>query len=780
VGCAHGSAARCAVTIGRGIINEIYYPRLDRANTRDMGFLIAAEGDGGYFSEEQADADHQIRQPEPGVPLYEVISSDRQSRYRIHKRFLSDPDRDVVLQWTRFEVPGGTSAPHSRSRRPDLYVLLNPHINNQGGNNVAWLGEYKGWAMLFARRGDITLALACSRPFLKRSVGFSGVSDGWQDLKRHRRMHWEYERAEGGNGVLTGQIDLSGSNEFVLAVGFGHNQAEAAERAVYSLNDGFEEAGRRYVSGWRAWRESLSPPRVEPDATYDISTMVLRVHESQNFPGGTIASLSIPWGEAKGDDDLGGYHQVWTRDMCQAIGALMSAGAREPACRGLAYLRATQEQDGHWPQVMWMDGSASRDGIQMDETALPLLLVHLAHRKGFLSAEQLAGYRTMLRRAVGYLIRRGPSTPQDRWENSPGFSSFTLGTELAAMCVAAEFAEQAGHAPMAQYLRQTADLWNACIEPWTYVRGTRRAKECGVDGYYVRITPPEMGGNLIPEGQGYNRRLSESGHPAAEVVSPDALALVRFGLRAPDDPRILNTIKAIDACLKTRTPVGPGWHRYNGDNYGETDDGGPFVGRDCGGHGRLWPLLTGERAHYELAAGNAEEANRLRKTMAAFAGDGGLLPEQVWDSADLPQRGLYLGRPTGSAMPLVWAHAEYVKLCRSLEEGAVFDLPETVRKRYAEGAPPKVAHAAWRFGHPFESMPAGLALRLEVHAAATVRYSLDGWKTAEEASTWDTQLGLHVVDLPNDSLKAGGCVVFTFHWTQTDRWEGRDFAVRVE
>jgi glucoamylase len=128
----------------------------------------------------------------------------------------------------------------------------------------------------------------------------------------------------------------------------------------------------------------------------------------------------------------------------------------------------------------------------------------------------------------------------------------------------------------------------------------------------------------------------------------------------------------IDALLKVETPSGPTWHRYNDDGYGEHEDGAPFDGT---GIGRGWPLLTGERAHYELAAGRIEEAKRLLTTLESFANEGGLLPEQVWDSPDIPERELHFGRPSGSAMPLVWAHAEYLKLRRSLRDGRLFDLP---------------------------------------------------------------------------------------------------------
>src|SRR5512142_362079 len=212
---------------------------------------------------------------------------------------------------------------------------------------------------------------------------------------------------------------------------------------------------------------------------------------------------------------------------------------------------------------------------------------------------------------------------------------------------------------------------------------------------------------------------------ASHLVSPDALALVRFGLRTADDPRMLDTVKVIDALLKVETPQGPIWHRYNGDGYGEHADGEPFDGT---GIGRVWPLLTGERAHFELAAGQSGEARRLQTALESFAGAEGLLPEQIWDGPDMPDRELFFGRPSGSAMPLVWAHAEYVKLLRSLHDGRVFDMPPQTVQRYLveQTESPCVV---WRFNHKIRSLPAGKILRVETLAPAVIHWSDDDWNT---------------------------------------------------
>lgn len=774
VGTALSPVSRVWFTLSHGILNEVYYPRVDQACTRDLGFIVTDGQD--FFSEEKRHTAHEIEYVAEGTPAYQLTNTCRHRRYRIEKEVLSDPERDVVLQWTRFVPLKGELADYH------LYALLAPHLANHGSGNTAWVGEYKGSPMLFAERAGTALALASSAPWLKRSAGFVGESDGWQDLSQDKHMTWTYDRAEDGNVALTGEIDLQASRgEFVLALAFGRTPAEAGFRALASLESDFDRAKDTYIRGWQEWQSTLSQLEPSTDGA-DLgrtSTMVLRTHEAKRFPGGMIASLSIPWGIAKGDDDLGGYHLVWPRDLVEAAGGLLAAGAHDDVRRILAYLNATKEADGHWPQNMWLDGSAYWSGVQMDETAFPILLVELARREGALDAGEVSNLWPMVRRAAGFLVRNGPVTPQDRWEEDPGYSPFTLAVEIAALLAAADLAEEQNESDLATYLQETADAWNANIERRTYVTGTDLADEIGVDGYYVRIAPPEEAAAASPA-EGFvpikNRPPGESEESASEIVSPDALALVRFGLRAPNDPRIVNTVKVIDASLKVDTPFGSAWHRYDGDGYGEHEDGSPF---DSTGVGRAWPLLTGERAHYELAAGRRDEAQRLLEAVEVFANAGGMIPEQIWDAEDITERELYFGRPSGSAMPLVWAHAEYIKLRRSLQDGHVFDmLPQTVQRYQQEHV--DSTYTIWRFNQKAKTIPAGRTLRIEVMAPAVVHWTTDGGDTTRDTETRDVGLGMHVVDLQTSDLKAGATLTFTFYWPETGRWEGTDFTLHVD
>jgi glucoamylase len=773
VGTALNRTSRVWFTISHGILNEIYFPRVDMACTRDMG-LIATDGR-SYFSEEKRHCRFEITAVEPGVPAYRLANTELGGKYRIEKEIFAEPHRNVILQKIRF-------VPLSANLDFRLYALLAPHLGNFGDHNTGWVGEYKGVPMLFAEfPGGLALALACSIPFKKRSVGFAGYSDGWQDLSRNFDMTHEYQRAENGNIALTGEIDIAaGGNEFILALGFGGIWAEAAAQARASLLDDYNHMFQDYVSQWRSWQKSLlALDRNDAHDLYRASTTILRVHESKDFLGGVIASLSIPWGFDKGDEDLGGYHLVWPRDLVETAGGFVAAGAIGDAVRVLHYLEATQEEDGRWPQNMWLDGRPYWGGSQMDEAAFPILLVDLLRRESAAALGELKRWWSMIRRAAGFIARNGPVTQQDRWEEDAGYSPFTLAVEIAGLLAAADMAEKVGEPAVAAYLRELADNWNDNVERWTYSTNGALARQIGVDGYYVRIAPPETDCAASPT-EGFvpikNRPPGQELERASHVISPDALALVRFGLREAHDPKILNTIKVVDALLRVNLPQGPCWYRYNDDGYGEHPDGSPFDGT---GVGRAWPLLSGERAHYELEAGNRSGAEKLLRTLSLSSNGTRLLPEQVWDAADIPDRELFFGNASGSACPLVWAHSEYIKLVRSLKEGRVFDQPPQTVKRYRVEQR-KALYWEWRFNNKCRVIPKGKILRVAVQAPALVHWSKDGWQTAQDLPAQNTGLGIYKVDLPTHEMDAGHTVSFTFFWPEAERWENLDFCVNIQ
>ena len=210
VGTALNLHSRVWFTLSHGILNEIYFPRVDQACTRDLGLIVTDGRE--FFSEEKRHCTFDNVPIEPGVPVYELNNTCKSGRYRIEKEVLTDPWRNVVLQKIKFVPLQGNLGDYR------LYALLASHLANMGYGNTGWVGHYKGHPMLFAERDSCALALACSAPMPKCSVGFAGSSDGWQDLSRHFQMTWEYDRAENGNIALTAEIDLAAcQGEFILA-----------------------------------------------------------------------------------------------------------------------------------------------------------------------------------------------------------------------------------------------------------------------------------------------------------------------------------------------------------------------------------------------------------------------------------------------------------------------------------------------------------------------------------------------------------------------------------
>lgn len=755
VGCALGSA-RVWFTIGHGILNEVYFPRADIPQIRDLGFIVA---DGrGFWAEVKRQCRHEVSTPQPGIPAVEI--RHEHPRFSLRLRVVGDDRRDVVLIEVTLDADPGL--------RP--YALLAPHLGGTGSDNFAEATTYRGRHVLWAERGPFGLALAAADlrqadGLCNGSAGHVGASDGWQDFARHGSQRWHFDTAGPGNVALMGELVPRST----LALAFGSSRESAATLAFAALRQPFAAAWDQFVDGWRRWHAALTlPPALPASLRAEVATsaMVLRVHQDKTYPGAMVASLSVPWGNARAD--MGGYHLVWPRDLVECAGGLLALGAVDAAADILRYLLATQQADGGWSQNQWLGGKAYWPGRQLDETALPVLLAAALAERDALAGIEI---RDMVRRALAYIARHGPATEQDRWEEDAGINAYTVAVCVSALVCGAAFLDEPAHT----FACELADDWNARIEAWTSVRGTRLARALGVDGYYVRIAPhPSQSGDdglrrILP----IKNRARDPGLPAEAQVATDFLHLIRLGLRAAHDPLVQDSVKVVDHELRTETPAGPVWHRYTGDGYGEPPDGSAF---DGAGRGRGWPLLSGERGHYELVAGR--DPLPCLEAMCAMAGRCGLLPEQVWDAPPIPRRNLWPGRPTGSAMPLAWAHAEFIKLASSRALGHPCDRPEAVWRRY-RGIRPAVTRTLWTPRFPVAELQAGAALRITLPEPAIVHYGVHGWREVGDLPTRDTGLGVHVADLPIAHLPAGDRIDFTFFRPATSQWEHRDYTIVV-
>jgi glucoamylase len=444
---------------------------------------------------------------------------------------------------------------------------------------------------------------------------------------------------------------------------------------------------------------------------------------------------------------------------------LLAAGQSEDAGRMLAYLLASQQPDGHWLQNFYPDGSPFWQGIQLDEVGFPVLLAAKLGELGRLDG--LQGIDGMVWGALGYLARHGPVSPQDRWEENAGASPFSLAVEVAALVVGAPFLPE----PERAYALSLADCWNERIEAWTYSEGGRWADAAGVEGYYVRIAPAFADGGLRGRVQVRDRPGETVG--ASELVSMDFLYLSRLGLRAADDARMKSTLAVAETLLRVDTPLGVSFHRYNGDGYGEHPDGSPF---DGSGVGRAWPLLTGERGHQALLLG--EDSAPYLDAMAAMTGPGGLIPEQVWDGAAIPSRFLFPGKPSGSAMPLVWAHAEFLKLLHARQHERAIELLASFEQRYAFERP-QAASWHWRDDVPFELLPPGRGLIVEGAEPFVLHLGRGGWQDSRDLPSAPLGFGMHGVTLAPAELGGVDVLLFTRFYPATQRWEGVDHTLRI-
>jgi glucoamylase len=767
-GTAYHTSCRLWFTLSHGIVNEIYYPFVDQPNTRDFQFLIS---DGETFChEEKIHLLHKMEYPERACLFYRLINSEPSGRYRLIKQVMTDPHRSVLLVHTKLEI----NDPALRGKLK-LYALLAPHINRCGAGNSGRCTEIGDSTLLHARRGAFHMIMGCTTHFTRRSAGYAGASDGWHDLMGDFKMDWQFQSAPDGNIALTGEIDPARGDEFLVAIAFGQSYPSTAAKLLQSLVDPFDLQRQAYVRQWKRAAVSdafdFSAHTTDGGGMYRLSRCVLLAHEDKVFEGAIVASMSIPWGETKGDNDMGGYHLVWTRDLAQSATALLATGQRGTPERALIWLAVIQRPDGSFPQNCWIDGRMYWPGLQLDEIAAPILLAWRLRREG----ARLGQYEPcpMVTRAAAYLILHAPVTAQERWEENAGYSPSTLAAVIAGLVCASDFVKEEA---TQEFILAYADWLAAHVEEWTVT--TRGSLVEGIARHYIRINPTDPDApdpHADPNTTMIQVANGGGMHPARDIVGGDFLQLVRLGIRGANDPLVRESVEVIDRILKRDLPQGPCWRRYNFDGYGQKDDGGAFDGT---GVGRSWPLLTGERGHYELAAGR--DPRPFVSALENFGNEGGMISEQLWDADDLSNGKMQRGKPTGAAMPLCWAHAEYITLVRSCHDGVCFDRVEPAYQRYV-AKPVKSHREIWSLRHPVRRIRRKKILRIIVASQATIVWTGDAWATTNKTETAAVdELDLHFADILASKLSAGAVIEFTLFWKSTSRWEGRNFQVSVE
>jgi glucoamylase len=600
-----------------------------------------------------------------------------------------------------------------------LYVLYDPTINGNGGGGsgngggdtgvidttkghnipVAFDTVTKSNAANRDYAVPVYSALDASVPFTQVSNGFlSAPSDGLVQLDASHSLTAIYNEADNGNLVQVAQADISHGGMLTLALGFGTKQADALSAAEGSLTTLFSLLQKSYEAGWDAYDAGLTAPPTNfggvPGSQwhqlvdeYYLSANVVKASEDKSFPGAIVASLASPWGQAVSAGDpnntfFGSYREVFARDVYEAWTGLVLDGDLATARDVVSFLFNKQQQaDGSMPRNSLVNGKVAPDtfGTQLDEASYPIIM---ANQLGMTDSNL---YQKHIKPAANFVISHGPSFGAERWEEQGGYSPSTISAEIAGLVAAADIAKINGDTQSAQIWLGVADDWQRSVEGWTVTTNGSLASH----PYFIRLSKTGDPNAAISYNVG-------NGGPTLDqrkVIDAGFLELVRLGLKPADDTAVTESLPVVDATIKTSTPSGAGWHRYNGDGYGDgASDGHPWAPTGKG-TGHLWPLLTEERGEYALSASDVATAITLLATMRNFGSGVGLIPEQDWELPDLAPSpygtdptvasiGFQNGHPAGSAAPLTWSAGVYVRLLRDIVTHKLLEQPADTYNRY--------------------------------------------------------------------------------------------------
>ena len=692
LGTAQNTSSDVWFTGSKGIIGEVFYPTADTPNTTALQFLVGDSGH-SWVNQEKNDTVSNVRLYNKHSLAWIVTNTAKNNAYQFTKIVYTDPARNTIIQQITFKALQGHLADYL------LYVYYDPAIHGKGDSNNSFTKTYQGKTMLVSTSGagKYASALAASLPYQTgmTSSGFLSQSDGWTDLAGTSNcgssacpdytMNYTYTMATDGNTVQTGLLDLSNGGKtnlssatsltFTLALSFGQSSASsdaatsAEQTLAGTLNDRSDMLAT-YVTQWNSFDDSLrTPPTIGNTQTiqqarqqeYYLAANVLKA--SQDKQTGTfVAGLGTPWGASNGDQDAGGYHLVWERDMYEFSSALIIAGDTADPKRALLWAFTTQQLPGGlFPQNSYVDGSPFYNGIQMDEQAFPIML---AWKLGVTDTKD---YLQHIKPTADLIAKSGGVTGQERWEENGGYSPSTLAAMISGLVCAADIARINGDTAAQQHYLSTADYYRKMVIAWTYTT----SGPLGNGHYFERI---DSNGN--PNDADTMQNSNGGGtYDQRSIVDMGFLELVRQGVYAANSPYITSSLPVVDAALEETINGNHYWHRYNHDGYGEHTNGSDYDGT---GIGRLWPILSGERGIYEVAAGHA--ADQYLTAMTTTANGSGLIPEQVWGNG--APTGYTPGTPTKSMNPLNWAMGEYITLLFSVSEHTIADMVPITSQRY--------------------------------------------------------------------------------------------------
>ncbi len=762
VGTAVNSASSSIYFTGyEGNVSEIYYPTVDTLATANMEFLV---GDAARtFVDEEKLQSWTVTQPDPRSLRWQATTGNPSHNWQITKMIFADPSNSTLVQETTFQALNGKTVGDF-----NLYLLYKPYLKNIAANNSGATVAFGGNTWLAAASGDGTVYSAVGTSLgwtvengvTMVSSGYYGTNDGWQDLLGGNppgyTMKWAYNSAPSGNVGQMGWLNTTGNSAtsvtITVTVGFGSTQANAIGAANNTLGENIASQQTSYDSGWHSYTGGLSTQNGTADNQYYLSAMTLKTMQDKSN-GAMIAGIGTPWGPSEGDNDPGGYHLVWSRDMYKFANALITAGDGASATNAVNWLFNfdMNPSTGRFPQNAYVNGTPGWNATQMDEQAMPIIL---AYRLGPFLYNALW---PKIQLTANYIYNNGPWTQEERWEENAGYSPSTIAAEIAGLVDAAQIALANNDTLDAANWLNAADYWQQNVTAWTYTgQGCPNVdSNCNSTSMYIRINPSGAQGSGRPGGWNPIAYPNPSmpivignnggNHRAIDIIDGGFLELVRMGVKRPSDPTITNSLIAYDAVIKETvgSNATPDWFRYNFDGYGETNTGAPFNGSS--GRGRLWPIFAAERGNYQIAAtGTGSAGMPYLAALKAFSTPQGFISEQIWNpSTTLPANpgnpagwtvttpaGDTPGTITGSMEPLNWAQGEYITLLADIAAGHVIDIPPAVCSRY----------------YACILTPAAGEAQVDINVNADTQYGQYMYVTGNTAAlgNWNTNLGIPV------------------------------------